>query len=378
MRLSRLLFASVPITFRSTFAHRAAVRARAENVIVLAEDDDGYFGLGEGCPRSYVTGENVTSALSFLARHRDDIMSCIQGADALDVWMRNNATDIDANPSAFCALELALLDLFARRCNQSIESYLRLHAVSSSLATSAVYGTGALPTFLARIVQFNALRMRDAKLKLSGHATNDGVRAALLSVFGKVRLDANNHWRDWRGACNGLRFARRHAWAVEEPIQRRDWAGMALLSQETGLAIVLDESLTRTEDIDSVPEHGNFVLNLRVSKMGGLKRSLQALSSARRRGLNVIVGAQVGETSILARAGVVAASAAGDALLAFEGGYGTWLLERDAASPSLTFGPDGRISVLGSTLDAAGAGLRPTAEVLNLLVGRSDGAADLA
>lgn len=377
MRVSRLLFASLPIAFRSPFAHAAAARASAENVVVLAEDEDGRFGLGEGCPRSYVTGESVASALAFLARRRDGILSSIDGPDALDIWMQDNAKDIDANPSAFCALELALLDLFARQRNQSIESLLGLNGAPLRPTTSAVYGTSGPLKFLARTTQFNALGMGDAKLKLSGHTMRDGARAALLSLFGKVRLDANNLWPDWRAACEGLRLARSYAWAVEEPIHSRDWAGMARVSRVTGLAIILDESVTRTEDIDSVPRRGNFILNVRVSKIGGLKRTLRMLSSAAKRGLNIIVGAQVGETSILARAGLVAATAAGDALLGFEGGYGTWLLERDAALPSLTFGRAGRISILKSALGSAGAGLCPTAETLHLIGKRPDDSAGM-
>ena len=68
---------------------------------------------------------------------------------------------------------------------------------------------------------------------------------------------------------------------------------------------------------------------------------MPAIRAARARGLKVIVGAQVGETSILARAGLAAVSAAGDALQGYEGGYGTHLLARDLTTASLTIGNRG-------------------------------------
>jgi len=71
-------------------------------------------------------------------------------------------------------------------------------------------------------------------------------------------------------------------------------------------------------------------LRIRVSKLGGLLRTLTMIRAARTRGLGIVVGAQVGETSILARAGIVAAHAADSSLVGYEGAFGTRLLERSA------------------------------------------------
>ena len=84
-----------------------------------------------------------------------------------------------------------------------------------------------------------------------------------------------------------------------------------------------------------------WLINVRVSKMGGLIRSLQLIEVARACGIGVIVGAQVGETSLLTRAALTVARAAGDALVAQEGAFGTFLLERDVCDPPLMFGAGG-------------------------------------
>jgi L-alanine-DL-glutamate epimerase-like enolase superfamily enzyme len=80
-----------------------------------------------------------------------------------------------------------------------------------------------------------------------------------------------------------------------------------------------------------------------VSKMGGLIRAIELIDEARARGIGVIVGAQVGETSLLTRAALTAARAAGDLLVAQEGAFGTFLLERDVCDPPLMFGAGGVI-----------------------------------
>ena len=357
----RLRIASCPFPFRGSFKHASAVRERAENVIAIAEDDAGLVGLGEGCPRFYVTGETVTSAMAAIMRWRAAGIEDVPDLAGVQAWVGRHRNDLDANPSAFSAIELALIDLFARQAGQSLESLMGASETSSDLCTSAVYSSGREAKFLAEVALFNLNGMRDAKLKISGDKRQDNRRARLLARFGRVRLDANNLWASPDAACNGLEGTCNQAWAVEEPLRARDWQGLATVGSTTGLAIILDESVTRKEDLAAVKPGPDYILNARVSKHGGLLRTLAIIREARSRSMKIIVGSQVGETSILARAGILAARAAGPDLIGFEGAYGTRLLVRDATTPSIGFGYRGRV-VLPSQA-RAGSGLTPTAEV---------------
>jgi len=355
-------FASFPFPFKTRFEHAAASRDRAENVIVVAEDGAGRIGLGEGCPRDYVTGETVQSALGALARWRDEGADAIDDLASLEAWMRAHAADIDRNPSAFAALELALLDVLARRAGLSLEQFLEIPVTAAEICTSAVYGTRSTAKLLAQMALYTLNGMGgDAKLKLTGDPRIDGARARALAGLGRVRLDANNLWPTATDACRGLEGTSRHAWAVEEPLKPRDWPGLAEVGTRTGLALVLDESATHTRDLDALVPGPRYVVNVRVSKLGGLKRTLAMIEAARTRSYGVIVGAQVGETSILARAGIAAARAAGASLIGFEAAFGTRLLARDATVPTLRFGRGGRVDLSG--LGALGSGLAPTREV---------------
>jgi L-alanine-DL-glutamate epimerase-like enolase superfamily enzyme len=75
--------------------------------------------------------------------------------------------------------------------------------------------------------------------------------------------------------------------------------------------------------------------------MGGIARALAAVAAAREAGIRVIVGAQVGETSVLTRAALPVAAAADDLLVAQEGAFGTHLLVQDVCDPPLMFGSGG-------------------------------------
>lgn len=365
MRPSRLRFASAPIPFRTSFGHASARREQAENVLVLAEDAQGLYGIGEGCPRPYVTGETSESAAAFLKRHRSELGE-LDGIPALRQWMELRAAEIDANPSAFCAAELALLDLFSRQHGAGVETLLGLDPPMRPLTVTAVYGTGSWAKFALTALLFAVNGMREAKLKLSGDARLDGRRAALLARRGDVRLDANNLWPSAEAAAAGLAGAAKHAWAVEEPVRPRDWDGLREVAARTGLDIILDESFTRSGDLAEADRR--FIVNLRVSKLGGLLRTLAALRLALEQGRRVVVGAQVGETSILARAGLAIAAAAGDRLVGYEGAYGTRLLTEDVALPSIGFGRNGAVDPSRLPLAPEGLGLRPSGLFERLLL----------
>ena len=82
---------------------------------------------------------------------------------------------------------------------------------------------------------------------------------------------------------------------------------MRFVSERTGSPIILDESFLRSEHLGEITgDPGHWIINVRVSKMGELVRSLALVEAARHSGLSIIVGAQVGETSVLTRAGLIA------------------------------------------------------------------------
>src|SRR5215470_19660267 len=101
MRLASLGFHSLAIPFRTAFGHAGATRSFAENVIVVAKDAAGNVGLGEGCPRRYVTGESAESALTVLRGWHGEILAAVDCDEALDRWRLANEAAIDRNPSAF-------------------------------------------------------------------------------------------------------------------------------------------------------------------------------------------------------------------------------------------------------------------------------------
>jgi L-alanine-DL-glutamate epimerase-like enolase superfamily enzyme len=352
------------IPFTTRFKHASADRGETASVVVTATASDGTIGVGEGCPRPYVTGESVESALAFFAARRRDLLD-LATLDALRAWTRARAAELDGAPAAWCAVELALLDLFGQQVRVPLESLLGLSPLAGTFQYSAVLGDMAPEAFAALAHRYHAMGLRDLKVKLSGDAARDRAKLASLAALEgpmRVRADANNLWSGVDDAVAALRALDTPLVAVEEPLAPAGRVDdLARLADRLAIPVIVDESVATAAAVRALPgDPRRWIVNLRVSKMGGVLRSLDVVAAARAAGIGVIVGAQVGETSRLTRAGLTVAHAAGASLVAQEGAFGTLLLTRDVCDPPLMFGAGGRlVAALHPRLLAPGLGIGP-------------------
>lgn len=265
-------------------------------------------------------------------------------------WMRIHSEEINNNPAAWCAIELALLDLFAREQQESVEQLLELPQITGTFTYSAVLGDSDEETFQQQYQQYRSMGFQDFKLKLSGHLERDRNKLDILNQSSgdslRVRFDANNLWRDVDAASDYLTELNYPFFAIEEPLTSKSIAQLAKLTERINCKIILDESFVSPSQISMLKGRNpnRWIINVRVSKMGGILRALEVVQLARQRNIPIIVGAQVGETSLLTRAALTVANAARDILVAQEGAFGTLLLEDDIWQPSLMFTQAGALS----------------------------------
>ena len=360
-RIARIGFRELRIPFAVSFRHAAAERAETASVWVEAIDSNGLTGFGESCPREYVTGETLDSAGRFVRAHEASVRSVVTSLDALLAWMAAHQAEIDANPAAWCAIELAVLDLLGKQQGTPVETLLSLSPLAGRFRYTAVVGDASPPAFRAIAERYLKLGFTDFKVKLSGDVERDTEK---MEVFRRqpgsllrVRADANNLWADAEEAIDALRLLAFPFFAIEEPIARDRHAELPDVARGLNCRIVLDESFIRRDQLSLLNEPlSQWIVNVRVSKMGGLMRSLQVVEAARLHGVDVIVGAQVGETSLLTRAALPVARAAGERLVAQEGAFGTYLLQRDTCDPPIMFGAAGVLDVSAHPV-MAGPGL---------------------
>jgi L-Ala-D/L-Glu epimerase len=339
------------IPFVEAFAHSAGERRWSDSVVVRLRDEVGTVGYGEGAPRPYVTGETVDAMIDHIAR---ELWPRVAGRQlpepdlaTLSAFLPETALAGAVAPNASrAALELALLDCTLRRCGRSMATLLpprRAHLTYSGVITA-----GTVDRAVRHAQQMRAVGLRHVKLKVG--SDDDVARVvAVREALGpdvSLRLDANGGWSFERAVEVLDAVAPLGVASVEQPLPRGPIAELARLRRTTPVPLMADESLVTAADAEALIEHAAVDLfNVRVSKCGGLARSLAVAERAAARGIATQVGCQVGETAILAAAGRHLAAALAEVAFV-EGSFGTLLLAEDVSVEPVRFGHRGRAPLL--------------------------------
>ncbi len=362
MRVKSLQLRSQRIPFVERFAHSLKDRAASDTLIASVELEDGTRGYGEGLPRPYVTGETVESVIHHcgevlwprLVAATLDIADPIETLMvALPPQMGPEAGPVRAHHAARCAVEVAVIDALLRAKQQSLAECLLPQV---AVVTYSAVITASTPKAAAtRAQQFQRFGIQDIKIKVSNEGAEETV-AAVREVVGEdpvLRIDANGAW-SLEEAIRDLRALEPYGIAsCEEPLPPQQWSCLAKLRQAVEIPLMADESFVTQSDLDRLLEHDAIdLLNVRLSKNGGIGPCLRTIQRVREAGLGFQIGAHVGETAILSAAGRHLAASAPDTRFV-EGSYGTLLLSEDVARTSLRFGHQGR----GPLLRGPGLGI---------------------
>lgn len=337
-------FRLLEIPFKVSFKHNSASRKVTSTIWVEISRGE-FIGIGEGCPRSYVTGESEDSCMAFISDRKDSLLK-VENYQSFLAWRESNISDIENNPAAWCAIELAFLDLFAQEMNQSINELIGEMYIPQTLEYSAVLGDSA-PGVWEKLCDWHLENeMSNFKLKLNGDVRIDTDRINYIlnkNSKSEIRVDANNMWGSVGEGIAHLNELPLGLNGVEEPLKFPDWSGINNMSRSWTCPIILDEHVCQYSDLLKIESPQSMIVNLRVSKCGGLINSIAMGKKALGLGMKVIVGAQVGETSALTRAGFLLSSALSHKVWAHEGGYGMLLLESDPFREYYQLGKKGQI-----------------------------------
>ena len=346
MKISKIELRKIEIPFKVGFKHSSAERNQTYSVAVEVTSGSGFKGYGEGCPRDYVTGESLSSVEKFFGKHNLMIINDIDSIVTLQVWIKENIESIDQNPSAWCAIEMALIDLIAKCESQTVESILGLPELNGVFKYTAVLGDSSIEVFESQLKYYISMVFSDFKVKISGDILKDSQKFRLFeNNAGKklrIRIDANNLWNNAGDVLHYIDQIDIDIFGIEEPVDKNQYDTLNEIAKLSNTKVILDESFLNISDFEKIQERpDDYIINIRISKMGGIVRSLKVAEKAKKLNIGIIIGAQVGETSLLTRGALTVANAYKNNLTGQEGAFGTFLLERDIAKPELQFGQGG-------------------------------------
>jgi muconate cycloisomerase len=374
MRIIEATIYGLQIPFVEAFNHSTQERRFSDSIVVRLKAEDGTIGYGEGVARAYVTGETVEASLAHITNKllpvvlEKDFLPLVPGPDPIhtlapvDEALPEEASGggVIAWNAARSAVELALIDCLLKSRKLSLSQILP--PARAVISYSGVITIGSVEKAVQHAKFFKLFDIRQLKIKIGERETRSRV-AAVREVVGadvSLRLDANGAYDVQQAVSMLSELSAFDIVSMEQPIERGNPADMAAVKKHSRIPLMVDESLVTLGDAEALIEAGACdYFNLRISKCGGITRTLKLARMAERAGLKTQLGSHVGETAILSAAGRHVAAHLCN-LSFVEGSYGQLLLSEDLCQDSIGFGHGGRACLLRGM----GLGVKVREEIL--------------
>ncbi len=350
MRIKKAIIARVILPFAGEFSHSLRKRLWVRNIVVILVNEKGeVLGCGEGAPRPYVTGETLETAeenIRYLTG-REDFPWELETVD--QIWRL-----IDALPStrgmnaSICALEMSLLDAYARSEKKRVLDLFAKDYYTDSISYGAAIplGTEELVNHVCRKIK--SLGINKLKLKLGrDYSHNQMLLTAVDRIFHDgydLKADVNGVWTYETGLRHIELINDYKVKILEQPMSPED-PDIEKLSSETkkyNIDLMADESACTLDDLYLLNENRHYqMINIRVSKCGGLRRSLSMINYIRNSKMKFQIGCQLGESGLLSSAGRILNLLSNDSVY-YDGSYDNLLLAENITDSDVSFGYGGK------------------------------------
>ncbi len=262
-------------------------------------EQSGVVGHGEAAPNAFYgeTRRTVEAVLPLLAEALTDPWDWDGLRQRLSARMPHD------HPSVKCALEMAALEWCAASAGVPVWQLLGLSPAPIPESSYTV-SLAALPEMRRQARDAVERGHNVLKVKL-GTPDDEQILEALREEAPRaaLRVDANAAWtRPQAKRMLGVLDAAQVE-LLEQPLAADDLAGHAALRHFARLPIVADESLHHVCDVIALAEAFDGI-NLKLAKLGGPLRALEALRLARAHQMQVMIGCMI-ESSL----GISAAAA---------------------------------------------------------------------
>jgi L-alanine-DL-glutamate epimerase-like enolase superfamily enzyme len=258
-------------------------------VAIRLVDPDGNEGWGEAAPQRFYseTPETVLAALQVYATALPDDTLNLDEAEARFVSV------LTGNNSARAALSTALHDLAGKRLGVPVYRMFGLDPAKCPLSTFTI---GIDTPERMRMKVQEAEQYPVLKIKLGTKDDLAILRAIREATSKELRVDANTGWTR-KQAIRMLPVLEEFGVTVlEQPLDPRDLDGLALVTRQSRIPVIADESCLVAAHIPALVGKVDGI-NIKLAKTGSLREALRMIAIARAHHLMVMVGCMI-ETSI--------------------------------------------------------------------------------
>lgn len=355
MKIDEVRVHPISLPFRVDFSHSCRRDSFSDNIVVEVIADGGKIrGFGEGAPRTYVTGESQGTAAASI-RH------LLSGAfvpwtlhHVSEIWaFIDRLPDCKEHNAALCALETAMLDALANSQHCSVMEFFPLEFSTDRIFYGAVLPLGNRKRIKELSLIVRHLGISRLKVKLGGDlAENREILEGVRQVFNgscELKADANGAW-DLKTALEHIALLISHGVSIIEQPMRPGDPGLAEFSHAVrrhDIKLMADESACCFGEVERIVAEGCYdLINVRLSKCGGFRRSLGIVEYLRSRKTAFQIACQLGESGILSAAGRILSLLCKDSVH-YDGSYDQYLLLENLTRENVSFGLGGEAGPLG-------------------------------
>ncbi len=197
------------------------------------------------------------------------------------------------NNAAKSAVDMAFHDALGKMHGISVADLLG--GSMRPRITSFTIPIGDVNENLKLLDRYQKAGARIIKVKVGKSATKDAER--LTVIAGKLDdgvtffADANQGYRLTDAVKISEILYRNEALFFEQPMIRNDLVAFRNLRRKAGIPIMLDESISSPKDVlDAVCADAADMVNVKLSKSGGIRNAIKTLVAAQAAGLDAMVG----------------------------------------------------------------------------------------
>lgn len=253
-----------------------------EPVVVEMVADDGSVGWGEAYVPAGSTTETAESAWKFCCEQAARLVgsSATEIGAALDL-------EVAQSPFASCAM-LSALAMLLRHPALLVKEECRVPLL--------VPVSGTTPeTIGAEIEARLAEGYRTFKVKVGWDVEDDlqRVRWVQQALRGRaaITMDANRGFTLDEGKAFASQLNPDGIVLFEQPCEADEWEANADVAKVCTVPLMLDESIRNAKDIDRAATLANVkYVKMKLKRVGGVERALQAMARARTLGLGICLG----------------------------------------------------------------------------------------
>lgn len=267
-------------------------------VLVDIQTDEGVVGYGEA-PCTVTVGfygetlETVTTSI------RKYIAPRLIGEDPLNIRKAISMMNI-AHGNAVIAktgIDFALYDAAGKALG--VPTYTLLGGMQRERVKAASeIGIVKPEEMVEEARRLVKMGFKVIKIK-AGRDVDDEIRGvrAVREAIGpdmELRVDPNGGWSRSETLKALKAFEDCEVSYVEQPLQGWDLEGLAWIRKTTGVPIMVDESVWNAHDVIKVVEaEAADIINIKLTKAGGLKNSLDMYTTAEALGIPCVIGTEL-------------------------------------------------------------------------------------